>query len=86
MKDFDYVHNYLDGKENQKSLTATSIIIHRYYDKASKDTVSGNRPSIPKAAEELGKSIQNDEKRDYIPLSSKKGFKRKLYLDIQPWQ
>jgi len=35
--------------------------------------------------EKLGKDVLSDDKGIYIPLSSKKGFEAKLYLDIKPW-
>lgn len=35
--------------------------------------------------EKRGKDVSEDTKGYYIPISSKKGFSGKLYLDIQPW-
>lgn len=58
MKDYGYTDNYLNGTENETSLPAKSIIIHRFYDGASQDIGSGNRPSIITAAEELGTLIE----------------------------
>ena len=43
-------------------------------------------PTDEEWGEKLGKEIQSDSKGPFIPLSSKKGFEGKLYLDIQPWQ
>lgn len=43
-------------------------------------------PTDEEWGEKLGKEIKSDAKGVYIPLSSKKGFEGKLYLDIQPWQ
>jgi len=42
-------------------------------------------PTDEQWGEKLGKDLLTDENGLYIPLSSKKGFKAKLYLDIQPW-
>lgn len=58
MKEYDYVDNYVDGAENEKSIPAKSIIIHRYYDIASQDIGAGDRPTIISAAEALGELIQ----------------------------
>lgn len=42
-------------------------------------------PTDEQWGEKLGKDILSDDKGLYIPLSSKKGFEAKLYLDIKPW-
>lgn len=42
-------------------------------------------PTDEQWGEKLGKDVLTDQKGVYIPLSSKKGFKGKLYLDIRPW-
>lgn len=42
-------------------------------------------PTDEEWGEKLGKDVLTDDKGIYIPLSSKKGFEAKLYLDIQPW-
>ena len=43
-------------------------------------------PTDEEWGEKRGKQIHSDEKGIYIPLSSKKGFDGKLYLDIKPWK
>lgn len=43
-------------------------------------------PTDEEWGEKRGKDILSDEKGVYIPLSSKKGFQGKLYLDIRPWK
>ncbi|WP_234571590.1 lipase family alpha/beta hydrolase [Rhodohalobacter sp. 614A] len=58
MKDYGYLDNYLNGIENENSIPAKSIIIHRYYDTASKEMGYGERPSIIDAAEALGKLVE----------------------------
>lgn len=62
MKDYGYIDNYMNGVENENSIPAKSIIIHRYYDVASKDLGYGNRPSIIEAAKALGNLIEKVKK------------------------
>lgn len=42
-------------------------------------------PTDEEWGEKLGKDVESDDKGIYIPLSSRKGFEGKLYLDIQDW-
>ncbi|MDX1641006.1 MAG: hypothetical protein R3220_04885 [Balneolaceae bacterium] len=42
-------------------------------------------PTDEEWGEKRGKDVSTDSRGIYIPLSSKKGFKGKLYLDIEPW-
>lgn len=58
MKDYGYADTYLNGTEIEDSIPAKSIVIHRYYDVASKDIGSGDRQSIIDAAEALGELIE----------------------------
>lgn len=58
MKDYGYADNYLNGTEIEDSIPAKSVIIHRYYDVASKEIGSGTRRSILEAADALGDLIE----------------------------
>lgn len=62
MKDYGYADNYLNGTEIEDTIPSKSIIIHRYYDVASKDLGPGDRPSIIDAAEALGDLIEKVRK------------------------
>ncbi|MGM0587443.1 MAG: hypothetical protein ACQETE_03425 [Bacteroidota bacterium] len=57
MKEYGYQDVYNDGKTLDGDISSRSIIIHRYYDEADEHFGSGEVPTVPEAAEGLGKLI-----------------------------
>lgn len=57
MKDYEYHDIYSAGREIENSIPARSVIIYRYYEQADPDLGSGDRASIPEAADGLSELI-----------------------------
>lgn len=59
MKDYGYRDIYSEGRENEDSVPARSVIIYRYYEQADPDLGTGDRQTIVEAAKGLSNLIMH---------------------------